>query len=155
MFWFFCFSIKDPISLKLIECFCCYSASTMTIFGFCSCWELLQLKFGKKKVAGKCKLLSPQDRLFYDFLKCILGVKLAQSKGKIVKLEAFRRTQTNNFAQFCTVLRLRLMRKLSVPLNCILYVILLVPLLMHCMHSVTLMVEYSSVNKILGKPDIR
>ena len=55
------FSIEEPICLKLVRCFCCYSASTKTSFGFCSCSELLQLKFGKKNVAGKCKLLSPQD----------------------------------------------------------------------------------------------
>ena len=55
-------SIEDPISLKLVKCFCCYSASTKTRFGFCSCSELLQLKFrGKKNLAGKCKLLSRQD----------------------------------------------------------------------------------------------
>ena len=60
MFLFCVFSIKDPISLKLVKCFCCYSASTKTSFGFCSCSELLQLKFGNKKCAGKRKLLSPK-----------------------------------------------------------------------------------------------
>jgi hypothetical protein len=29
-------------------------------FNFCSCSELLQLKFGEKNDAGKCKLLSPK-----------------------------------------------------------------------------------------------
>ena len=48
MFSFFRSSIKDPICLKLVRCFCCYSASTKTSFCFCSCSELLQLKFGKK-----------------------------------------------------------------------------------------------------------
>ena len=52
-----CFSIKDQICLKLVKCFCCYYASTKTSFGFCSCSELLQLKFGEINVAGKCKLL--------------------------------------------------------------------------------------------------
>ena len=61
MFLFCVFSIKDPICLKLVRCFCCYSASTKTSFGFCSCSELLQLKFGEKNFAGNCKLLSPQD----------------------------------------------------------------------------------------------
>ena len=59
-----CFSIKEQISLKLVKCFCFYSASTKTSFGFCSCSELLQLKFDKKNVAGKCKLLSHQDSYF-------------------------------------------------------------------------------------------
>ena len=44
-----CFSIKDQICLKLVKCFCCYSASTKTSFGFCSYSKLLQLKFGEKK----------------------------------------------------------------------------------------------------------
>ena len=66
MFLFFRFSNKDPICLKLVRCFCCYSASTKTSFGFCSCSELLQLKFGKIKFAGKCKLLSHQDRYMGD-----------------------------------------------------------------------------------------
>ena len=57
----FCFSIKYPICLKLVKCFCWYSASTKTSLGFCACSELLQLDFGRKKVAWKCKLLSPQD----------------------------------------------------------------------------------------------
>ena len=30
MFLFCAFSIKDQISLKLVRCFCCYSASTKT-----------------------------------------------------------------------------------------------------------------------------
>ena len=58
MFLFCVFSIKDPICLKFVRCFCCYSASAKTSFGFCSCSELLQLEFGEKNVAGKCKLLS-------------------------------------------------------------------------------------------------
>ena len=56
--WFY---IKDQNCLKLVKCICCYSASTKTSFGFCSCSELLQLKFGEKDVAGKCKLLRHQD----------------------------------------------------------------------------------------------
>ena len=56
-----CFSIKDQICLKLVKCFCCYSASTKTSFGFFSCSELLRPKFGEQKNAGKWKLLSPQD----------------------------------------------------------------------------------------------
>ena len=56
-----CFYIKDPICLKLVKCFCWYSASAKTIFDFCSCSEPLQLKFGQNKFLGKCKLLSPQD----------------------------------------------------------------------------------------------
>ena len=47
MFLFCAFSIKDPICLKLVRCFCCYSASIKTSFGFCSCSEPLQLKFGQ------------------------------------------------------------------------------------------------------------
>ena len=62
LMFFLCFSIKDQICLKIIKWFCCYSASTKTSFSFCSCSELLQLKFGKKIVAGKCKFLSLQDR---------------------------------------------------------------------------------------------
>ena len=61
MFLFYVLSIKDPICLKLVKCFCCYSSLTKTSFGFCSCSELLQLKFGEKNVAGKCKLISPQN----------------------------------------------------------------------------------------------
>ena len=40
-----------------------YSAPTNTSFGFCSCSELLQLKFieEKKTVNNKLKFLSPQD----------------------------------------------------------------------------------------------
>ena len=49
MFLFVCFSIKDPICLKLVRCFCFYSASTKTSFGFCSCSRPLQLKFDQKK----------------------------------------------------------------------------------------------------------
>ena len=63
IFLFFLLSIKDPICLKLAICFCCYSASTKTSFGFCSCSELPHLKFGKKMFAGKCKLLSPQGKI--------------------------------------------------------------------------------------------
>ena len=32
-------------------------------------------------------------------LSCIVGVKVAQSKGKITKIEAFLRIQTYNFLQ--------------------------------------------------------
>ena len=49
------------ICLKLVKWFCCYSASTNTSFGFCSSSELLQLKFGNKKIARKWKLLGLQD----------------------------------------------------------------------------------------------
>ena len=62
MFLFHVLSIKGQIYLKLVQCFCYYSASTKTSFGFFSCSEIHQLKYGSKKnVAGKCKLLSPQD----------------------------------------------------------------------------------------------
>ena len=53
-----CGHVEDLKCLKFVRCFCCYSASTKTSFGFCSCSELLQLTFGKKNVAGKCKFLS-------------------------------------------------------------------------------------------------
>ena len=56
-----CEHIEDPKCLKRVRCFWCYSASTKTSFVFCSCSELLQLKFGKRNFAGKCELLSPQD----------------------------------------------------------------------------------------------
>ena len=59
MFFFF-FSIKDPICLKLVKYFCCYSASTKSIFGFCSCSEFLQLKFGKKKSQGNASCSAPK-----------------------------------------------------------------------------------------------
>ena len=39
MFLVLCFSIKNQICLKLVKCFCCYSASTKT--SFFSCSELL------------------------------------------------------------------------------------------------------------------
>ena len=54
--------VEDPKCLKFLRYFCFHSASTKTSFGFCSCSELLQLKFGEKKkknFAGKYKLLSP------------------------------------------------------------------------------------------------
>ena len=62
MFLFYVSSIEDPISLKLVKCFCCYSASTKTSFGFCSCSELLQLKFGKeeKMLQGNANCLAPK-----------------------------------------------------------------------------------------------
>ena len=41
--------VEDPKCLKFLRYFCFYSASTKTSFGFCSCSELLQLKFGEKK----------------------------------------------------------------------------------------------------------
>ena len=57
---FFRFSIKDPICLKHVKCFCCYSASTKTSFGFCSCSELLQLKFGKMFLQGNANCSAPK-----------------------------------------------------------------------------------------------
>ena len=60
MFLFCVFSIKDQISLKLVKCFWCYSASTNTSFGFCSCSELLQLKSGKKKFQGNANCSAPK-----------------------------------------------------------------------------------------------
>ena len=59
MFLFFCFSIEEPICLKFVRCFCCYSASTKTSFGFCSCSELLQLKFGRKKIGREIQIAKP------------------------------------------------------------------------------------------------
>ena len=38
-----------------------FSFKKLTSFGFFSCSELLQQKLTKKKVAEKCKLLSPHD----------------------------------------------------------------------------------------------
>ena len=55
-----CEHVEDPKRLKFVRHFCFYSASTKTSFGFCSCSELLQLKFREKNVAGKYKLPSPQ-----------------------------------------------------------------------------------------------
>ena len=55
-----CEHVEDPKCLKFVRCFCFYSASTKTSFGFCSCSKLLQLKLGKQFLAGKYKLLSPQ-----------------------------------------------------------------------------------------------
>ena len=62
MFLFYVFSIKDQICLKLVKCFCCYSASTKTSFAFCSCSELLQLKFGeeKKTMQGNANCSAPK-----------------------------------------------------------------------------------------------
>ena len=90
-----CEHVEDRKCLKNIRCFCCYYSSTKTSFCFCSCSELLQQKFGKKNLSGKCKLFSPQDsyRLqmkdihhIYNFVKRLLceflfslGVKVAQS----------------------------------------------------------------------------
>ena len=61
MFLFFCFSIEEPICLKLVRCFCCNSASTKTRFGFCSCSELPQLKFGKKSLQGNANCSAPKS----------------------------------------------------------------------------------------------
>ena len=58
-----CFSIKEQICLKLIKFFCCYSASTMTSFGFCSYSELLQLKFGEKKRCREMQIAPPPRQL--------------------------------------------------------------------------------------------
>ena len=44
--------VEDLKCLKLFWCFCCYSASTKTSFGFCSCSELLQLKFDEQTLQG-------------------------------------------------------------------------------------------------------
>ena len=56
-----CEHVKDQKCLKFVRCFWCNSVSTKTSFVSCSCSELLQLKFGEKNNAGKCKLLTPQD----------------------------------------------------------------------------------------------
>ena len=56
-----CEHVEEPKCLKFVRGFCCYSASTKTSFSFCSCSEPLQLKFGEKNLAGKCKLVSFQD----------------------------------------------------------------------------------------------
>ena len=99
MVWFFCFSIKDQICLKLIRCFCCYSASTKSSFGFCSCSEFLQLKFGDEKKLYREMQIAQSPRQLYVwqvanerylpylqlcgqaflFILCIIGVKVAQS----------------------------------------------------------------------------
>ena len=44
----FLFLYKRSNLFETVKCFCCFSASTKTTFGICSCLELLQLKFGKK-----------------------------------------------------------------------------------------------------------
>ena len=46
---------------ELIRHFWVYSASKKISFGFCSCSELLPLKFGKTTSTGKCILLSAED----------------------------------------------------------------------------------------------
>ena len=60
MFLFYVSQIKDQICLKLVKCFCCYSASTKTSFGFCSCSELLQLKFGEKMQIANANCSAPK-----------------------------------------------------------------------------------------------
>ena len=48
-----CKHVEDPKCLKSVRCFCCYSASTKTSYGFCPCSEFLQQRFGKK---NRCSL---------------------------------------------------------------------------------------------------
>ena len=60
-FYFFCCEhIKDPTNLKRVRYFCFYPASKKTSFGFCSCSELLQLKFGKKKLQRNANCSAPK-----------------------------------------------------------------------------------------------
>ena len=86
---------------------CCYSASTKTSFGFCSCSEILQLKFGEKKVAGKCKLFSLQIYFVTTGNPRYLGGKQNIS---------FSQNLPNMGRESCTVLRPGLMRKLAMSL---------------------------------------
>ena len=64
MFLFYVSSIEDPICLKLVKCFCCYSATTKTSFGFCSCSERHQLKFGGKKNSREMQIAQPPRQLY-------------------------------------------------------------------------------------------
>ena len=93
--------VEDPKCLKLVIYFYFYSVSTKTNFGFCSCSELVQgnaICSACKTVTGLTKVV---ERLQCAF-SCIVGVKVAQRYGKIMKIEAYLRTQTNNFYKiFC------------------------------------------------------
>ena len=48
-----CEHVEDPKCFIFVRCFWCYYDSTKTSFGFCSCSELLQLKFCGKKTLQK------------------------------------------------------------------------------------------------------
>ena len=94
-----CEHVEDPKNLKFVRYFCFYSASTKTSFGFCSCSEPLQLKFGEKKLSREIQIAQPPIQLqgclrlqmkdichIYNFVErlkckfsCIVGVKVAQS----------------------------------------------------------------------------
>ena len=120
MFLFHVSSIKDPICLKLVKCFCYCSASTKTSFGFCSRSKLLRLKFGNnnKKLQGNANysalkavigMTKVANEIYLPYLQlcgkaflrisCIVVVKVAQSYVKITKMEAFLRTQPKYFLQ--------------------------------------------------------
>ena len=78
-------------------------------FGFCLCSELLQVKFGitnlaPKSVTGLTKVSLKDIYHIYNFVdslqfqwSCIVGVRVAQSKGKTTKIEAWLRTQKEIF----------------------------------------------------------
>ena len=91
-----CEHVEDPTNLKFIRYFCFYLASTKTNFGFCSCSELLRLKFGEEKKFSReiqiaqppiqfqgCLRLQMKDICQVERLQwectCILGVKVAES----------------------------------------------------------------------------
>ena len=55
-----CEHVEDPKCLKFVRYFCFYSAPTKTSFGFCSCSELLQPKFGEeKKLCMEIQMVQP------------------------------------------------------------------------------------------------
>ena len=51
---------EDPKCLKIVRYLCFHSASTKTSFGFCSCSELLKLKFGKNTLQGNANCSAPK-----------------------------------------------------------------------------------------------
>ena len=76
--------VEDPKCLKLIRCFFCYSASTNNSFGFCSCSELLHLKFGeeKKTLQGNTNCWSP---------KTVTGVSKVANERYLPYLQLFEK----------------------------------------------------------------
>ena len=61
-----CDHVEDPKCLKFVRCFLLLFCLKKNSFGFCSCSELLQLKF-RIFFAGNCKLLSSQDSDIGDY----------------------------------------------------------------------------------------